>query len=149
MMALREARREDVPAIMRLLVQDQISEEHDDPQSDMSPYQAAFDAIAADPNNSLHVWEQDGVVVGCMQMTFVPGMLLKGGLLAQVEGVRVDRTMRGRKIGEQMMAGAVAMAHARGCVRLQLTTNKNRHDAHRFYKRLGFVASHEGMKLKL
>jgi ribosomal protein S18 acetylase RimI-like enzyme len=148
-MSLREARRDDVSAIMRLLVQDQISVQLDDPEADITPYEAAFDAIAADFNNSLHVWEQDGAIVGCMQLTFLPGMLLKGGWLAQVEGVRVDRAMRGRKIGEQMIAAAVEMSRAKGCISLQLTTNKQRTDAQRFYRRLGFIASHEGMKLKL
>ena len=148
-MALRAARRDDVPEIIRLLAEDQISDELDDPHGDMTPYEAAFDAIACDPNNSLHVWEQEGEIVGCMQLTFLPGLLLKGGWLAQVEGVRVDRRMRGRKIGERMIAEAVAISRARGCVALQLTTNKQRHDAHRFYRRLGFAASHEGMRLKL
>ena len=148
-MPLREARREDVLAIMRLLVQDQISEQRDDADGDMTPYLAAFDAIAADPNNGLHVFEQDGAIVGCMQLTFLPGILLKGGWRAQVEGVRVDRNYRSRGIGEQMMAAAAAMGRAKGCIVLQLTTNKDRLDAHRFYRRLGFVASHEGMKLKL
>jgi ribosomal protein S18 acetylase RimI-like enzyme len=148
-MPLREARRDDVPAIMRLLVQDQISEQRDDVDGDMTPYLAAFDAIAADPNNGLHVFELDGAIVGCMQLTFLPGILLKGGWRAQVEGVRVDRSYRSRGIGEQMMAAAAAMGRAKGCIVLQLTTNKDRLDAHRFYRRLGFVASHEGMKLKL
>jgi len=148
-MGLRDAKRDDVPQIMQLLVQDQISEQPDDPDADITPYEAAFDAIASDPNNSLYVWEEDGAIVGCMQLTFLPGMLLKGGWLAQVEGVRVDRRMRGRKIGEQMIAAAVALSRTRGCRALQLMTNKNRHDAQRFYRRLGFGASHEGMKLKL
>jgi ribosomal protein S18 acetylase RimI-like enzyme len=148
-MGLREASRDDVPSIMRLLVQDQISAQPDDPEADITPYEAAFDTIAADPNNSLHVWEQDGAIVGCMQLTFLPGMLLKGGWLAQVEGVRVDRALRGQKIGEQMITAAVGMSRARGCISLQLTTNKQRMDAQRFYRRLGFIASHKGMKLKL
>jgi GNAT superfamily N-acetyltransferase len=148
-MALREARRDDVPVIMRLLAEDQISAQRDDPDGDMAPYFAAFDAIAANPDNHVYVWEEEGAIVGCLQLTFLPGLLLRGGLRAQVEGVRVDRRHRGRKIGERMIAEAVAMARAEGCILVQLMSNKDRRDAHRFYRRLGFVASHEGMKLKL
>lgn len=149
-MALRPATRDDVSRMMQLLAEDQISDQRDDPHGDMTPYLAAFDAIAADPNNGLYVWEEDGEVVGCFQLTFLPGLLLKGGWRAQIEGVRVDRRFRGRKIGEQMLAEAVRMSRAwPECRVLQLTTNKDRRDAHRFYRRLGFVASHEGMKLKL
>ncbi len=148
-MALREARRGDVPDIMRLLAEDQISDKLDDPKGDMTPYRAAFDAIAADPNNAIYVWEEDGDIIGCMQLTFLPGLLLKGGWRAQIEGVRVDSRHRGGKIGERLVGAAIAMARAKGCVLLQLTTNKERVNAHRFYRRLGFVASHEGMKFKL
>lgn len=115
----------------------------------MAPYLAAFDAIDSNPNDATYVWEQDGEIIGCFQLTFLPGLLMKGGWRAQVESVRVDRRYRGRKIGEQMMVEAVRMSRAKGCWQLQLTTNKDRRDAHRFYRRLGFVASHEGMKLKL
>jgi ribosomal protein S18 acetylase RimI-like enzyme len=149
-MALREARRDDVPRLLQLLAEDQISDQRDDPNGDMTPYLTAFDAIASDPNNATYVWEQDGEIVGCFQLTFLPGLLLKGGWRAQVESVRVDRRYRGRKIGEQMMAEAIKISRAKpDCRMLQLTTNKDRRDAHRFYRRLGFVASHEGMKLKV
>ncbi|MDR3467535.1 MAG: GNAT family N-acetyltransferase [Xanthobacteraceae bacterium] len=148
-MPLQLAKRSDVPAIMRLLAQDQISTVRDDPDGDMAPYLAAFDAIAAEPNDALYVWEQDGAVVGCLQLTFLPGLLLKGGWRAQIEGVRVDSRMRRHRIGEQMIMAAVALARDKGCRLVQLMTNKDRRDAQRFYRRLGFVASHEGMKLAL
>ena len=148
-MSLREAIRDDVPRLLQLLAEDQISDQRDDPNGDITPYLAAFDAIDSDPNNATYVWELDGEIVGCFQLTFLPGLLMKGGWRAQVESVRVDRRYRGRKIGEQLMAEAVRMSRAKGCWQLQLTTNKDRRDAHRFYRRLGFVASHEGMKLKL
>ena len=148
-MALRKAKRDDVPRLLQLLAEDQISDQRDDPNSDMAPYLAAFDAIDSNPNDATYVWEQDGEIIGCFQLTFLPGLLMKGGWRAQVESVRVDRRYRGRKIGEQMMVEAVRMSRAKGCRQLQLTTNKDRRDAHRFYRRLGFVASHEGMKLKL
>jgi ribosomal protein S18 acetylase RimI-like enzyme len=148
-MPLRRAARTDVAAMLRLLTQDQIAAERDDPAGDLSPYLAAFDAIAADPNNGLFVWDEGGTVIGCFQLTFLPGLLLKGGWRAQLEGVRVEASHRGRRIGEQMVAEVVKMARARGCRVVQLTTNKQRLDAQRFYRRLGFVASHEGMKLEV
>jgi ribosomal protein S18 acetylase RimI-like enzyme len=115
----------------------------------MTPYLAAFDAIAADPRDGLYVWEEDGAVVGCLQLTCLPGLLLKGGWRAQIEGVRVDSRLRGRRIGERMILAAVELAREKGCILMQLTTNKKRTDAQRFYRRLGFVNSHEGMKLAL
>jgi ribosomal protein S18 acetylase RimI-like enzyme len=148
-MALQLAKRSDVPTVVRLLAEDQISAVRDDPNGDMTPYFAAFDAIAADPNNALYVWEHDGAVVGCLQLTFLPGLLLQGGWRAQIEGVRVDSRHRRHRIGEQMIMAAVALARQKGCRLVQLMTNKDRRDAQRFYRRLGFVASHEGMKLAL
>ena len=82
-------------------------------------------------------------------MTFIPGLSRQGAWRMQIEGVRVAREMRGQGIGEKMMAAVIAMARERGCRTVQLTTDKSRQDAHRFYARLGFVASHEGMKLAL
>ncbi|MGO9358789.1 MAG: GNAT family N-acetyltransferase [Xanthobacteraceae bacterium] len=148
-MTMRLARRADVAAIMRLLAEDQISDERDDPNGDMTPYLAAFDAIAANPHDDLYVWEEDGAIVGCLQLTCLPGLLLKGGWRAQIEGVRVDSRLRGRRIGERMIMAAVELAREKGCILVQLTTNKKRGDAQRFYRRLGFVNSHEGMKLAL
>ncbi len=148
-MALQLAKRSDVPIIVRLLAEDQIATVRDDPEGDMTPYLTAFDAIAARADDALYVWEHDGAVVGCLQLTFLPGLLLKGGWRAQIEGVRVDSRYRRHGIGEHMIMAAVALARDRGCRLVQLTTNKDRRDAHRFYRRLGFVASHEGMKLML
>jgi GNAT superfamily N-acetyltransferase len=148
-MALREARREDVRRIVEMLADDDVSQGREDLSGDMAAYHAAFDAIAADPGNTLYVWDEDGAVTGCLQLTVLPGLSYRGSLIAQVEGVRVDRSLRGRGIGERMMAAAVEKARARGCKHLQLLTDKRRVDARRFYARLGFAASHEGMKLAL
>ena len=148
-MALQLAKRSDVPAIVRLLAEDQISAVRDDPNGDMTPYFAAFDAIAAAPDDALYVWEHDGAIVGCLQLTFLPGLLMRGGWRAQIEGVRVDSRHRRHRIGEQMIMAAVELARQKGCRLVQLMTNKDRRDAQRFYRRLGFVASHEGMKLAL
>jgi ribosomal protein S18 acetylase RimI-like enzyme len=148
-MALREARREDIRRIVEMLADDEVARGREDLSGDMAPYYSAFDSIAADPNNTLYVWDQDGTVMGCLQLTFIPGMSYHGSWIAKVEGVRVDRSLHSLGIGEQMMDAMMEKSRARGCKQLQLTTNKRRIDAQRFYRRLGFEASHEGMKLDL
>ena len=145
---LREARREDIRRIVELLADDALASGRENLNTGMKKYEEAFDAIVADPNNSLYVWDEDGVV-GCLQLTFLPGMLYQGSWIAQVEGVRVDRSMRGEGIGEEMMKCVIAKARERGCKHLQLMTNKRRIDAQRFYERLGFEMAHEGKKLAL
>ena len=87
--------------------------------------------------------------MGCLQLTFIPGMSYQGSWIAQIEGVRVDRAMRGEGIGEEIMKFVITKSRESGCKYLQLMTNKRRTDAQRFYERLGFEMSHEGMKLKL
>jgi GNAT superfamily N-acetyltransferase len=148
---LRRARRDDVPAIVRLLADDDLGrtrEQTDGPVRDS--YWTAFDAIDADPRQLLVVAEgDDGEVVGTLQLSFIPNMTFGGGTRAQIEGVRVDRSARGTGIGRRMVEWAIERAREQGCHLVQLTTNKARPDAHRFYEGLGFVASHEGMKLQL
>ncbi len=149
-MALREARREDIRRIVEMLADDEVARGREDLScNNRAAYEIAFDAIAADPNNTLYVWDQDGAVMGCLQLTFIPGLSYQGSWIAKVEGVRVDHSLRGLGIGEQMMDAMIEKSRARGCKQLQLTTNKRRIDAQRFYRRLGFEASHEGMKLDL
>ena len=146
---LREARREDIRRIVQMLADDDFAHGREKLSGDMTSYHAAFDAIAADPNNTLYVWDEDGEAMGCLQLTFLPGMSYQGSWTAQVEGVRVDSAMRGEGIGEEMMKFVIAESRKRGCRSLQLKTDKRRIDAHRFYERLGFVMSHEGMKFEL
>jgi len=148
-MPLREARREDIRRIVEMLADDEVARGREDFSGDMAAYEVAFDAIASDPNNTLYVWDHQGEVMGCLQLTFIPGMSYHGSWIAKVEGVRVDRSLRGLGIGEQMMDAVIAKARARGCKQLQLTTDKRRIDAQRFYARLGLDASHEGMKINL
>ncbi len=140
----REARDEDLPAILALLGDDPLGKYRELalPEHAEIPaaYKAAFKAIAADPRNQLHVAECGGAVVGCFQLTFIPGLTYQGGERAQIEGVRVSHAMRGRGVGKAMMAYAIAQAKARGCVLVQLTTDKRRTEAHEFYRALGFVA---------
>lgn len=145
---MRKATRADIRRIVEMLADDELGSKRENLGS-MKPYEAAFDAIAADPNNALYVWDEDGDVMGCLQLTYLPGMSHRGSWNAQVESVRVDSSMRGEGIGEEMMKFVIASSRERGCKHLQLKTDKRRHDAHRFYQRLGFETSHEGMKLVL
>jgi ribosomal protein S18 acetylase RimI-like enzyme len=147
-MGLREARREEVPLIVAMLLDDHLGKGRED-MSDMTPYLKAFDAIAADPFNTQYVWDENGDVLGCLQLTVIPGISQQGAWRAQIEGVRVSGAKRGTGIGHKMMHAIMAIARERGCAQMQLTTNKVRHDAQRFYETLGFEKSHEGMKVKL
>jgi GNAT superfamily N-acetyltransferase len=146
---LRLARRDDVERIVALLADDDIARARENFAASRARYDAAFEAIASDANNDLYVWDEGGQVIGCLQLTFIPGLSYQGAWLAKVEGVRVDRVWRGRGVGEAMIAQALARCRQRGCKQLQLTTDKRRVDAQRFYRRLGFVASHEGMTIAL
>ena len=149
----REAWDEDLPAILALLGDDPLGKYRELALAERAEipagYKTAFKAIMADPCNQLHVAECGGAVVGCFQLTFIPGLTYQGGERAQIEGVRVSQAMRGRGVGKAMMAYAIGQARVRGCVLVQLTTDKRRSEAHEFYRALGFVASHEGMKLRL
>jgi GNAT superfamily N-acetyltransferase len=148
---LRRARREDVPALVALIAADQLGATRDGirDEADLKSYEAAFAAIDADPAHILLVAESAGAVVGTMQLSFLPGLARRGALRAQIEAVRVAESTRGSGLGAAMMQWAIDEARRRGCALVQLTSDKSRTDAHRFYQRLGFVSSHEGMKLKL
>ena len=110
---------------------------------------SAFDAIARDPNQLMAVAEAEGQVIGYMQITFIPGLSRKGAWRGQLESVRVAAHLRGRGIGAAFFGWAIEQCRARGCGLVQLTTDRQRDDALRFYERLGFSASHHGMKLQL
>ncbi|WP_433246747.1 N-acetyltransferase family protein [Streptosporangium sp. CA-135522] len=138
---------EDVPPIVALIADDSISAARTGDFGD--EHRAAFEAIDADPNNELIVAELDGEVVGTMQLTYIPGISRRGATRMQIEAVRIAAALRGQGLGRQMMEWALERGRARGCAMVQLTTDKARKDAHRFYDSLGFVASHEGYKLGL
>jgi GNAT superfamily N-acetyltransferase len=149
---LRRAVVGDVPALVGLIADDQIGAGRDGiaGPADLAAYEGAFAAIDRDPAHLLVTAEDAaGAVVGTLQLSFLPGLARRGGWRAQVEAVRVAAPLRGRGLGTAMMRWAVEEAAGRGCVLVQLTTAKQRTDAHRFYERLGFRASHEGMKLAL
>lgn len=148
---LRQARREDVPALVALIAADQLGESRDGVRSDadLAAYEAAFQAIDADAGEILLVADVDAAVVGTLQLSFLPGLARGGAMRAQIEAVRVRADLRGRGLGHAMLGWAVAEARERGCGLVQLTSDKSRPDAHRLYRRLGFVDSHEGFKLRL
>ena len=150
-MALRRARAADVTAIVELIAADQIGATRDGvrTEADLAAYQRAFRAIDADPAHLLLVAESEGQIIGTMQLSFLPGLARRGALRALIEAVRVAESQRGRGLGTAMMKWAIGEARRRGCAVVQLTSDKARTDAHRFYQRLGFVPSHEGMKLRL
>ncbi|MFE9919669.1 GNAT family N-acetyltransferase [Micromonospora sp. NPDC005553] len=144
----REAARADLPAVIALLADDVLGKARDLTEVDEA-YERAFAAIDADPRNQLIVAEQAGELVGCLQITYIPGLGRHGSERSLIESVRVRSDRRGQGLGRQLMTWAVDQARERGCALVQLTTDKTREDAHRFYLGLGFVASHEGMKLAL
>ena len=144
---VRAARRADVPAIVHLLPDDTLGASRDHPTDPLSQaYWDAFDAISAQGGNELLVAEADGEVVGCLQLTVIPGLSRMGAFRGQIEGVRVSSKHRGQRIGEALVEAATDRARTLGCVLVQLTTDKRRVDAHRFYERLGFESTHIGMK---
>jgi GNAT superfamily N-acetyltransferase len=146
----RLARRFDVPAIVRMLADDDLGrrrERYAEPLPDS--YYSAFEQIEKDPNHELIVAEQHGEVIGSLHLMFLPSLSFQGGLRAQVESVRVDKRFQNQGIGSQMMMWTIERAKERGAHVVQLTTHKARLDAHRFYERLGFEGSHLGMKIQL
>jgi GNAT superfamily N-acetyltransferase len=144
----RTATRADLPAIIALLADDVLGKARDFTEVDEA-YERAFAAIDADPRNLLVVADDGDEIVGCMQITYIPGLGRHGAERSQIEAVRVRADRRGTGLGARLMTWAIDRARERGCALVQLTTDKSRVDAHRFYARLGFVASHEGMKLAL
>jgi len=140
----------DLPAIVAMLADDELGAKREDTRLPLrDEYLQAFEAINRDPNQFLAVAEIEGKVVGCLQITFIPGLSRIGLWRGQIESVRVSRDCRGGGIGRKMIIWAIEQCRARNCGAVQLTTDKSRLDAHRFYKSLGFIDSHEGMKLTL
>jgi GNAT superfamily N-acetyltransferase len=149
-LSLRDAKREEVAAIVKMLADDELGRAREaigDPLP--ATYYEAYDELARDENNRLLIAEMGGRIVGTLQITFIRGLSRRGARRAQIEDVRVAGPHRGTGIGEQIVRAAIKIARDAGCSMVQLTTDKRRKDAHRFYERLGFVASHEGMKLTL
>jgi len=147
---IREAREDDVPAVVALLAADSVGGHGDTTEPAALPdYVRAFKRIARSPNDSLYVAELDGDVVGTFQTTLITTLLGRGVAQLKVEAVHTRSDMRGKGVGAAMMRFAVELANQAGAKSVQLTSNKARRDAHRFYARLGFEESHVGFKMKL
>lgn len=144
---LREAKRDDLADILRLLTDDDLGRGRE--AADIARYQSAFDRMETQQGNVYLLAQSDDRVVGCLQYTVIHGLSRAGASRAQIEGVRVDSAYRGAGIGEALFRHAISLAISDGCTLVQLTTDVRRPDAKRFYERLGFVPSHIGMKLAL
>ncbi len=148
--AIRPAKRGDLADIVRLFAADDLHlAQNPDSSAVTDGHVAAFSAIAANPDNQVYVAEVAGHIVGTFQLTFIRQLSYGGCLVAQVESVFVDPGARSTGVGASMMQFARAVAERRGALRLQLTSNLKRERAHRFYERLGYRATHKGMKLYL
>ena len=149
-LTFRRATQDDLPAIIRMLADDVLGalrEKQDDTLSD--EYVLAFAKIDADPCQELTVAELNGEIVATFQLTYIQYLTYKGGLRAQIEAVRTKSAYRGQGIGTSVFEYAIHRAKEKGCHLIQLTSDKQRPDAIRFYESLGFRATHEGMKRKL
>jgi GNAT superfamily N-acetyltransferase len=145
---IRPATEGDVPAIVHMLADDPLGATRESPD-DLSPYLAALKRLAGDPHQHLVVAVRDGRVVGTLQLTLIPGLSRKGATRSLIEGVRIHADERGSGLGTRLIGWAVDRSRREGCQLVQLTSDATRTDAHRFYERLGFTASHVGFKLTL
>jgi GNAT superfamily N-acetyltransferase len=149
-LSFRTALLADLPAIVEMLADDALGSHRETLGLPLDPrYVAAFDAIEADANQRLVVVVDEDKIVGTLQLSFIPGISRTGAWRGQIEAVRIAASVRGTGLGQRMIEWAVSECRSRGCQFVQLTTDKSRKDAHRFYERLGFVGSHEGYKLTL
>lgn len=150
MLTYRTAGPDDLPFIIGLIVEDSVVVTEDRAEDAMDEdYRAALAAIDADPNEEMWIVERDGIAVGCFQLSFLPGLMRRGMWRGQIEVVHVSADARNLGIGSEMMRWALARCREKGCGMVQLTSNKKRTDAHRFYERLDFARSHEGFKYYL
>ncbi|MFF4264882.1 GNAT family N-acetyltransferase [Streptomyces virginiae] len=147
-LTIRPATEADVPAIVAMLADDPLGATRESPE-DLTPYLAALKRLTSDPNQHLVVAVRADRVVGTLQLTIVPGLSRKGATRSIIEGVRVHADERGGGLGTRFIEWAVEKSRAENCALVQLTSDATRTDAHRFYERLGFTASHVGFKLQL
>ncbi|MEU6590940.1 GNAT family N-acetyltransferase [Streptomyces sp. NPDC046881] len=145
---IRAATTDDLAAIVAMLADDPLGAQRESPD-DLTPYETALERLAADPNQHVVVAVRAGRVIGTLQLTIIPGLSHKGATRALIEAVRIHSDERGSGLGSRLIEWAIDTARALDCSMVQLTSDKTRTDAHRFYERLGFTASHEGFKLRL
>lgn len=147
---IRRAEEADLPAIVAMLADDPLGRGREDTSVPLAKrYRDAFAAVDADPNQFLAVMTEGNRIIGTLQITYLAGLSLQGALRGQIEAVRIADERRGERLGQRLLEWAIEECRRRGCRIVQLTTNKSRLDAHRFYDRLGFKASHIGYKLEL
>lgn len=147
-LVIRRATAADVATIVAMIADDQLGATRES-VDDLTPYLAAFEQIDADPNQLLMVAERNDDVIGTLQLTIIPGLSRRGSTRGLIEAVRVATSARGSGLGTTLVQWAVDESRTRGCALVQLTSDKTRTDAHRFYTNLGFENTHEGFKLKL
>ncbi|GAA1144846.1 GNAT family N-acetyltransferase [Kribbella jejuensis] len=147
-LVIRRATAADVRPIVAMIADDQLGATRES-TDDLTPYLAAFEQIDADPNQLLVVAERNDEVIGTLQLTIIPGLSRRGSTRGLIEAVRVAAPARGSGLGTTLIRWAVEESRNRGCTLVQLTSDKSRTDAHRFYTNLGFENTHEGFKLKL
>ncbi|WP_432110960.1 GNAT family N-acetyltransferase [Streptomyces sp. YPW6] len=145
---IRPATPDDLPAVVAMLADDPLGAQRESPD-DLAPYQKALQRLADDPNQHVVVAVRRDRVVGTLQLTIVPGLSRRGSTRSIIEGVRVHGDERGSGLGTQLIQWAVDESRRQNCQLVQLTSDATRKDAHRFYERLGFTASHVGFKLAL
>ncbi|MEU3095450.1 GNAT family N-acetyltransferase [Streptomyces sp. NPDC006967] len=145
---IRAAAADDLPAVVGMLADDPLGATRESPD-DVGPYLTALERIKADPNQHLVVAVREGRVVGTLQLTIVPGLSRRGSTRSIIEGVRIHADERGSGLGTRLIEWAIDTSRREGCRLVQLTSDNTRTDAHRFYERLGFTASHLGFKLPL
>jgi GNAT superfamily N-acetyltransferase len=143
-MEMRRAKRGDIGSILALLADDDLQKL--DPTVVTPAHEVAFASIDSDPNQFLAVAAEDGKIIGCVQLTFIPGLSRNGMWRCHIEGVRIERALRGKGLGAQMLNWAKHEARARHCGMIQLLMDKSRSDAHRFYEAQGLTASHQGFR---
>lgn len=149
-MTIRRAIKSDVSAVVQMIANDKLGKLREDYQNPLpDKYYEAFQNITNDPNQELVVIEDNDKVIGTLQLTFIQYLTYQGGIRAQIEAVRVHQDYRGKGIGQKLFKWAISKAKEKGAHVLQLTTDKKRPEALVFYEKLGFKASHEGMKLHL
>ena len=149
-LTFREAVEKDLPLMVEMLADDELGSQREDTSKPLNPaYLSAFKSIVVDPNNELIVVEKEGNLIGMLQLTFIPYLTHKGSWRCLVEGVRIQHNFRGDGIGTRVFEWVIQYARGKGVNILQLTSDKQRPDAIRFYEGLGFKSTHEGFKLKL
>ncbi|MFB8084721.1 GNAT family N-acetyltransferase [Streptomyces sp. NPDC055992] len=145
---IRRATADDLAEIVALLADDPLGAQRESPD-DLAPYRSALRRLTDDPNQHMMVAVRENRVVGTLQLTVIPGLSRRGSTRSVIEGVRIHADERGSGLGTRLIQWAVDESRRQGCQLVQLTSDATRTDAHRFYERLGFVASHVGFKLAL